>query len=70
MALTEQGFIYGWGTFRNSSGVYAFSAQDRLALLPVLVYSPDAPARQAVKIVSGLILIPNADHSAMHELTP
>ena len=53
MALTQQGFVYGWGTFRNSSGVFSFSAQERLALLPVLVYSPDAAVRQAVKIVSG-----------------
>ena len=53
MALTEQGFIVGWGTFRNSSGVFSFSPQERLALLPCLVYSPTAPASQAVKIVSG-----------------
>lgn len=53
MALTQQGFIYGWGTFRNSSGVFSFSAQERLALQPVLVYSPENPARQAAKIVSG-----------------
>ena len=53
MALTEQGFIYGWGTFRNSSGVFSFSPQERLALLPCLVYSPTAAASQAVKIVSG-----------------
>ena len=53
MALTEQGFIVGWGTFRNSSGVFSFSPHERLALLPCLVYSPTAPAGQAVKIVSG-----------------
>ena len=53
MALTEKGFIYGWGTFRNSSGVFGLSTQDRLALMPVLVYSPASPAQQAVKIVSG-----------------
>lgn len=53
MALTEQGFIYGWGTFRNSSGVFSFSPQERLALLPCLVHSPTTPASQAVKIVSG-----------------
>lgn len=58
MALTEQGFIYGWGTFRNSSGVFSFSAQDRLALLPCLVYSPAAAACQAVKIVSGEDITP------------
>ena len=55
MALTEQGFIYGWGTFRNSSGVFSFSPQERLALLPCRVYSPAAAASQAVKIVSGSI---------------
>ena len=54
MALTEHGFIYGWGTFRNSSGVFAFSPEERLALLPRLAYSPAAAPRQAVKIVSGL----------------
>ena len=53
MALTEQGFIIGWGTFRNSSGVFSFSPRERLALLPCLVYLPTAPASQAVKIVSG-----------------
>ena len=53
MALTEQGFIVGWGTFRNSSGVFSFSPRERLALLPCLAHSPTAPASQAVKIVSG-----------------
>ena len=55
-ALSETGFIYGWGTFRNSSGVFAFSADERLAMLPRLMYTPTTAARQAVKIVSGGVL--------------
>ncbi|CAL8462036.1 g1567 [Coccomyxa elongata] len=56
MALTELGFVWGWGTFRDSSGVLGFSPTQRIALVPTLVHEPAVPEDQAVKIASG------ADH--------
>jgi regulator of chromosome condensation len=58
VALTEQGFMYGWGTYRDSSGVYGFSPEERIALVPTLVYSPKSEAEQVVKIGSGRSLLP------------
>eukprot|EP00884_Botryococcus_braunii_P000004 jgi/Botrbrau1/10003/Bobra.0012s0092.1 len=40
VALTAQGFLYGWGTYRDSTGVFGFSPKEHIALLPTLVYSP------------------------------
>jgi alpha-tubulin suppressor-like RCC1 family protein len=60
VALTEQGYIYGWGTYRDSSGVYGFSPEERIALVPTLVYSPKSAAEQVVKIGSGRFLLPAA----------
>lgn len=55
MALTELGFVWGWGTFRDSSGVLGFSPTQRIALVPTLVHEPAAPEDQAVKIASGAL---------------
>ena len=54
MALTDLGFVWGWGTFRDSSGVLGFSPTQRIALVPTLVHEPAAPESQAVKIASGV----------------
>lgn len=53
MALTELGFVWGWGTFRDSSGVLGFSPTQRIALVPTIVHKPAALEDQAVKIASG-----------------
>ncbi|KAK9820428.1 hypothetical protein WJX72_010230 [[Myrmecia] bisecta] len=55
-ALTNQGYVYAWGTYRDSSGVYGFTPDTKIAVLPTLVYSPVTPADRIVKIASG------ADH--------
>ena len=52
-ALTEAGAVYGWGTFRDGSGVMGFSDAERIQLVPVNVYEPTAADAQAVKVVSG-----------------
>eukprot|EP00884_Botryococcus_braunii_P000003 jgi/Botrbrau1/10002/Bobra.0012s0091.1 len=57
VALTAQGFLYGWGTYRDSSGVFGFSPKEHIALLPTLVYSPKSLDEQVVKVDSG------ADHT-------
>lgn len=51
--LTEQGAVYGWGTYRDATGVYGFSPDKRIALLPQLVWKPNHSGDQAVKIASG-----------------
>lgn len=57
-ALTELGAVYGWGTYRDSSGVMGFGPHTRMQLLPVLMYKPTSPADQVLRIASG------ADHTA------
>ena len=51
--LTEQGAVFAWGTFRDTTGVYGFSPTTRIALLPTLVWDPKTANDQAVKIASG-----------------
>ncbi len=53
VALTQQGAIWAWGTFRDSSGVLGFSPSERIALLPTLVHEPATADDQALKIASG-----------------
>ena len=59
LALTEQGAVYGWGTYRNTQGVYGFSPTQRIAASPTLVYvSPGVtPAAaqhdQIIQIAAG-----------------
>lgn len=53
MALTEHGIVYGWGTFRDSSGVYGFAPGTRIQLTPARVYRPTAPDARITRIASG-----------------
>ena len=53
VALTERGAVYGWGTFRDGSGVMGFSDADRIQLVPALLYQPTTAGAQVVKVVSG-----------------
>lgn len=52
-ALTELGSVWAWGTFRDASGVFGFSACTRIQLTPAEVYSPRRAGDQVVRIVSG-----------------
>lgn len=36
-AVTDTGFVYGWGTFRSSEGVMGFSLTTRIQLTPILI---------------------------------
>ncbi len=53
VALSEHGAVYGWGTFRDGSGVMGFSNAERIQLVPVPVYQPPSADAQVVKVVSG-----------------
>ena len=52
-AVTEQGAVWAWGTYRDTTGVYGFSPNTRIALMPTLVWDPKKADDQAVKIASG-----------------
>ncbi|GAB4814630.1 hypothetical protein N2152v2_001676 [Parachlorella kessleri] len=58
VALTELGAVWGWGTYRDSSGVMGFGPHTRMQLTPVLLYQPKAPGDQVLRVASG------ADHTA------
>lgn len=58
VALTEQGYVYGWGTYRDADGVYGFSPEQRNALVPTLKYSPKSASDRVVKIGSGRSCLP------------
>ena len=58
VALTERGALYGWGTFRDGSGVMGFSDAERIQLVPALVYQPPTADTQVVKVVSGEAFLP------------
>jgi regulator of chromosome condensation len=68
VALTELGAIYAWGTFRDSSGVFAFSPTERIALLPTLVHEPSTSSDQAVKIASGAASLQPASRGRLSAL--
>ncbi len=55
MALTEGGAVYGWGTFRDSSGVFGFSPATRIQLTPAPVYLPASLDSRIARIVSGAL---------------
>ena len=57
VALTATGAVYGWGTYRDASGVFGFAPGVRIARTPIAVHTPTTRPTQAVKIVSG------ADHT-------
>mmetsp|Transcript_34102 Transcript_34102/g.85402 ORF Transcript_34102/g.85402 Transcript_34102/m.85402 type:complete len:469 (-) Transcript_34102:211-1617(-) len=61
VALTEEGVVYAWGTFRSDAGVMGFNESTRLQLVPVKVLALRSIGRGAdriAKITSG------ADHVA------
>lgn len=53
MAVTESGEVWGWGTFRDTGGVFGFSPGTRIQLVPVRVYHPGAPDTRIAKVSSG-----------------
>jgi hypothetical protein len=52
-ALTARGAVWGWGTYRDSSGVMGFSEAQRIQLLPTVVYTPATGDDQIAKLASG-----------------
>lgn len=44
VALTEEGVVYAWGTFRSDAGVMGFNESTRLQLVPVKVRMDIRPA--------------------------
>ena len=57
-ALTRDGAVWSWGTYRDGSGVMGFSPSTRIQLTPVCVHAPATAADQVLRIASG------ADHTA------
>ena len=57
-ALTQDGSVWVWGPYRDSSGVMGFSPTTRIQLTPVCVYRPTSGGEQIIRIASG------ADHTA------
>lgn len=55
IALTARGAVYGWGTYRDATGVYGFAPDTKYGLRPTLVWAPAKSADQAVKIASGTV---------------
>ncbi len=53
VALTSQGAVFGWGTYRDATGVYGFAPDVKFGLRPTLVWAPTKSADQAVKIATG-----------------
>lgn len=43
-----------WGTYRDSSGVMAFSEATRFQLVPALVYQATCAKDQVIQLVSGV----------------
>jgi regulator of chromosome condensation len=56
-ALTEDGHVYIWGTFRDSSGSFGLTPDGQIQKLPVMLPLPGN--REVIKISSG------SDHLAM-----
>lgn len=53
-ALAEDGTLWAWGTFRDSSGVMGFSPDVRTQVSPAAVFGPEAGMpHRAAKISSG-----------------
>lgn len=57
VALAADGSLYGWGTYRDASGVFGFAPGARVARTAVRVYHPSPSSPPAVKVASG------ADHT-------
>ena len=58
VALAQDGSVYAWGTYRDSSGVMGFSPSTRIQLTPTCVYKPSRAEDQVLRVASG------ADHTA------
>lgn len=52
--LTDKGDVWGFGRFRNSDGKLNFSPDVEKQLLPARVYQAEVPAKQAIRISSGV----------------
>ena len=52
--VTSTGAIVAWGCFRNSSGKWAFTAEEQIRRDPIVVYSPDgSEGSNAIRVASG-----------------
>ena len=52
--VTSTGAIVAWGCFRNSSGQWAFTAEEKICKRPTIVYSPDgSEGSNAINVASG-----------------
>ena len=52
--VTSTGAIVAWGCFRNSSGQWAFTAEEKICHNPIVVYSPDgSEGSNAINVASG-----------------
>lgn len=54
--------MYAWGTYRDATGVFGFAPGVRVGLLATLVWDPKKAAEQAVKVASGVFLLPCCLH--------
>ena len=52
-ALTLDGSVYGWGTFRNEHGVFGFSERVKRQETPARVYVPGGRKAPVTKIAAG-----------------
>lgn len=57
IALSDKGSVWGWGTYRDGSGVMGFSPSTRIQLSPVCIYNPSSQDDQIIRVASG------ADHT-------
>ncbi len=50
---TEDGSVFGWGSFRSSSGLVGFSDNVWIQKLPVCVYKPASKKKSVTKLATG-----------------
>ena len=50
---TSDGAVVAWGTFRTSSGLWAFTPDEQIARSPVVVYTPVDSSGRATALASG-----------------
>lgn len=51
--VTSDGAVVAWGTFRTSSGLWAFTPDQQIARSPITVYSPETRAGRIASVASG-----------------
>jgi len=49
--VTADGQVWAWGTFRTSSGLWAFTPDTQMARTPIVCYTPDSAGARAVTVV-------------------